>query len=34
MIYLLITRYLSNDTISPTEITFYEYLLDKFNNTL
>ena len=32
LIYLLINRYLNNDFISPNEITFYEYLINKFNN--
>jgi len=32
LIYLLINRYLNNDFISPNEITFYEYLVNKFNN--
>ena len=34
MVYLLITKYLSNDIISPNEITFYEYLINKFNKQI
>lgn len=30
LIYLLINRYLNNDFISPNDITFYEYLINKF----
>lgn len=34
LLYLLISAYLNNDFISPNDITFYEYLLNKLNNML
>jgi len=32
LVYLLINSYLHNDFISPNDVTFYEYLVYKFNN--
>jgi len=32
MVYLLVDGYLTNDYISPNDVTFYEYLLIKFSN--
>ena len=32
LIYLLINTYINNDYISPNDITFYEYLINKFND--
>lgn len=30
LIYLILSKYLSNDTIAPHNITFYEYIKTKF----
>lgn len=32
LVYLLINSYLHKDYISPNDITFYEYLMNKFTN--
>lgn len=32
LIYLLINSYLQNDYISPSDVTFYEYLINRFND--
>lgn len=32
LVYLLINSYLHKDYISPSDITFYEYLINKFSN--
>ena len=32
MVYMLVKVYLNNDYISPNDVPFYEYLLNKFNN--
>ena len=34
LIYLLIKSFLYNDFISPNDVTFYEYLINKFTNLL
>ena len=30
--YLLVNRYLSNDYISPSNVSFYEHLINKIND--
>jgi len=32
MIYFVVESFLNNDSISPNEVTFYEYLLNKISN--
>ena len=32
LVYLLISSFLHNDYISPNDVTFYEYLINKFSN--
>ena len=32
LVYLLINSYLHTDYISPNDVTFYEYLINKFTN--
>ena len=32
MVYLVINTFLSNDNITPENMTFYEYLVNKFSN--
>lgn len=32
LVYLLINSFLHNDYISPNDVTFYEYLMNKFSN--
>ena len=32
MVYILVKSYLNNDYITPDDVPFYEYLLNKFNN--
>lgn len=32
LVYLLVNSFLSNDYISPNDVTFYEYLINKFTN--
>jgi len=32
LVYLIINSFINNDYISPNDITFYEYLVNKFRN--
>lgn len=34
MIYLVINSFLNNDNISPSDITLYEYLINKFEKII
>ncbi len=34
LIYMLINSYLTKDLISPNDITFYEYLINKITNVI
>lgn len=34
MVYLVINSFLNNDYISPNDITFYEYLVNRFEKLI